>query len=227
MKKLLTLIPCIFLMACTDIGIIFGEPTSTSNPSSTSETETTSSTTLPTSTTSLEEDTLNSTSTTSSDMNSTSTNSNSSGTTMMDETTSDTELTGMPIPNDSCNVLDPSSCETGHMCIALNSDEKGQCVLPCTGRCPDGLICQDWTALSNPQLPSGTGVCLPRKPCTLIAGDLSDCFATETCIGNGDPDWIGVCAVTCVNNDCGGKGVCTQWDKVSKPPLPEKVGVCL
>lgn len=205
MKKLLFLIPSIFLMACgIDINLTFDEKTSSGGTSSSSTIENDSdvTTSLPT--------TTNSSSSTTVESSSSDSSSGSSSTgVMFDET---------------CDVADPS-CETGKFCIIDPTKGQGQCVISCTNDCPDDLICVFWDVFSEPQLPAGFGVCLPRKPCSLIAGDPSDCLATETCIGEGNPDWIGICATTCVDN-CA-QGVCTQWDKVSKPPLAEKVGVCL
>jgi hypothetical protein len=34
----------------------------------------------------------------------------------------------------------------------------GTCVIPCLDSCSEGT-CQDWTATSKPQLPSGVGIC--------------------------------------------------------------------
>lgn len=60
----------------------------------------------------------------------------------------------------SCN-LDPQSpqdCEKGLVCIGLNVADMGTCVSPCLDSCSEGT-CQDWTATSKPQLPSGVGIC--------------------------------------------------------------------
>lgn len=51
-------------------------------------------------------------------------------------------------------------CPPGLVCIALSFTQEGECLLPCVESCSDNLTCQDWTAVSQPQLPSGVGVCM-------------------------------------------------------------------
>lgn len=53
-----------------------------------------------------------------------------------------------------------SECSEGLVCIALNTNEIGKCVLPCIKTCANDMSCEDWTAISQPQLPSGVGVCM-------------------------------------------------------------------
>jgi hypothetical protein len=60
--------------------------------------------------------------------------------------------------NCSLDPKSPQDCDKGLVCIGLNVTDLGTCVTPCLDSCLEG-ICQDWTATSKPQLPSGVGIC--------------------------------------------------------------------
>ena len=148
MKKLLILIPAILLMACSvEVDLTFDKETS--GPSSESlSSESNSSTSNPITSTGHEEDS----SSTSID----STSINSDDTSMNSSTTSDSNNTmSCMISRDKTQV-----CPSGLVCVALSFTQEGKCLAPCIDSCSDDLICQDWTAMSQPQLPSGIGVCM-------------------------------------------------------------------
>jgi len=51
-------------------------------------------------------------------------------------------------------------CPPGLICVALSFTQEGECRAPCIESCSDNLTCQDWTAMSQPHLPTGVGVCM-------------------------------------------------------------------
>jgi hypothetical protein len=151
MKKLLSLIPAILCVACSvEVDLTFDKETSgpaSESNSSTGELITTGGdfTTGDDITTSLE--TLSS---------SGDSFSSTSGivTTGDDITTGENEV--------SCMILEDgeTQCPSGLICVALSFTQEGKCLAPCIDSCSDDLTCQDWGAMSQPQLPSGVGVCM-------------------------------------------------------------------
>lgn len=124
-----------------------------------------------------------------------------------------------------CNQRNSVFCDPGFVCISPSDTDKGQCVRPCVSNCDNDLSCEQWTAYSEPQLPSGVGVCLPLGYCFLIENFPSNCVATETCIGE-ESELIGKCVPTCFDV-CGGDEMCSDWEGFANPPLPENIRVCL
>lgn len=141
MKKLLSLIPAILCVACSvEVDLTFDKETSgpaSESNSSTGELITTGGdfTTGDDITTSLE------------------TLSSSGDSTGISDTSGNSE---------SCMILDNgrAECPPELVCIALSFTQEGKCLAPCIDSCSDDLTCQDWGAMSQPQLPSGVGVCM-------------------------------------------------------------------
>lgn len=198
MKKLSILYLTLFTSACTlDLDVVVPEQTTSDST---------------TSTTSPNEPTIITTSDASASMDM-----------GMTSTTNSESTTGDPVKP--CNERNSVFCDPGFVCISPSDADKGQCVRPCINNCENDLSCEQWTAYSEPQLPSGVGVCLPLGYCFLIENFPSNCVATETCIGE-ETELIGKCVPTCFDF-CGGDEMCSDWKGFSNPPLPENIGVCL